>query len=210
MRKVFGIVTVQMLCTFVVLLAASYNEVFGLWVQQLWVQLTSLFVYLFSFIPLLCMGNLRKQVPINYLFLFIITFAMSFMIGAITAYVTVGSLLFSIGVLCVSVVSLCAAALVTPLSVKLVMYLLIGLVVGCICQLICLIALCASGYYNYWYILYGTFGMLISGILLFIDVIKIQILGKVAVDEYILGALLLYIDIIRMLLYILMLFAKAK
>jgi FtsH-binding integral membrane protein len=35
-------------------------------------------------------------------------------------------------------------------------------------------------------------------------------LGKVAVDEYILGALLLYIDIIRMLLYILLLFAKAK
>jgi len=209
-RKVFGIVTVQMLCTFFVLLAASSNYEFGLWVQQLWVQLTSLFVYLFSFIPLFCMGNLRKQVPLNYLFLFIITFSMAFLIGAITAYVTVKSLLFCIGVLCVSVVSLCGAALVTPLSAKLVMFLLVGLMVGCLLQLVALIALCVTGYYGYWWILYGTLGMAISGILLFIDVIKIQILGKVAVDEYILGALLLYIDIIRLLLYILMLFGKGK
>lgn len=35
-------------------------------------------------------------------------------------------------------------------------------------------------------------------------------MGKVAVDEYILGAMMLYIDIIRMLLYILMLFGKKK
>ena len=200
-----------MLCTFFVLIAASSNEEFGLWVQQLWVQLTSFFVYIFSFIPLFCFGNLRKQVPINYMFLFIITFAMSFMIGAITAYVTVQSLLFSIGILCVAVVSLCGAALVTPLSIKLVMYLIIGLIVGCFLQLICLIVLCATGYFNsYWYVLYGTFGMAIAGILLFIDVIKVQIMGKVAVDEYILGAMLLYLDIIRLLLYILLLFAKAK
>jgi len=80
-----------------------------------------------------------------YLFLFIITFSMAFMIGAITAYVTVKSLLFCIGVLCVSVVSLCGAALVTPLSAKLVMFLLIGLVVGCLLQLVALIALCFTG-----------------------------------------------------------------
>ena len=35
-------------------------------------------------------------------------------------------------------------------------------------------------------------------------------MGKVAVDEYIYGALLLYVDIIRLLLYILMIFGKGK
>jgi len=209
-RKVFGIVTFQMLLTFFILMAASYNNTFGLWVQQLWVQLTSLFVYLFSFIPLFCMGNLRKQVPVNFMILFVITVSFSFFFAALTAYITPASLLFCFGILSVSVVSLCAAALVTPITPKLVMFLLVGLFIGCFLQLFALIALCISGYYGYWYILYGTLGMAIAGILIFIDVIKIQIMGKVAVDEYILGALLLYIDIMRLLLYIIMIFAKAK
>ena len=75
----------------------------------------------------------------------------------------------------------------------------------------CVISLCFTGYWtNYYFILYGTLGCFISGILIFFDVVKIQMMGKVAVDEYILGAMMLYIDIIRMLLYILMLFGKKK
>jgi len=38
----------------------------------------------------------------------------------------------------------------------------------------------------------------------------IMLAGKYAMDEYIYCAILLYIDIMRLLLYILMLFGKAK
>ena len=157
------------------------------------------------------MGNLRKQVPVNYLLLFMITASMGIMLAPLCVYFTPDSVLFSIGILCAAVVSLCSAALVTPISIKLVIYLLIGLCVGVFLQRIAVICLVATGFYSsYWYVVYGILGMGIAGILLFIDVIKVQLLGKVAVDEYILGALLLYLDIIRLLLYILMIFGKGK
>lgn len=136
---------------------------------------------------------------------------MAVMIAALTYTLTPESVLLSIGVLVMATTSLCGGALVTPLSMKLVLYLLVGLVVGLFLEIILLICLIATGYMTTWmYLLYGVLGMMISGILLFIDVIKIQILGKVAVDEYILGAVLLYVDIIRLLLYILMIFGKGK
>lgn len=74
-----------------------------------------------------------------------------------------------------------------------------------------IITLCIYGYLStFLWTLYATLGMAISGICIFIDVVKIQMQGQRAVDEYILGALLLYVDIIRLLYYIIMLFGKRK
>ena len=210
-RKVFGIVSVQLLVTFACCLFASYNESFGDFCKQLWVQLMSLFGVIFTLLALFCIPRLRKEVPVNFIILFVFTGFESLAVSGLTAWLTPESVLISIGVLCIAVTSLCSAALVTPLSAKLVAFLLIGLLVGILLQLMIVMTMCIYGYLNtYMYMLYATLGCAISGLLIFIDVIKIQILGKVAVDEYVLGAVLLYIDIIRLLIYILMIFGKSK
>jgi len=68
-----------------------------------------------------------------------------------------------------------------------------------------------SGYISrgYW-ILYCTLGVLISAALIYFDLFIIMLAGKHAMDEYIYCAILLYVDIMRMLLYILMIFGKGK
>jgi len=68
-----------------------------------------------------------------------------------------------------------------------------------------------SGYISqgYW-ILYCTLGILIASALIYFDLFIIMLAGKYAMDEYIYCAILLYVDIMRLLLYILMLFGKGK
>jgi FtsH-binding integral membrane protein len=67
----------------------------------------------------------------------------------------------------------------------------------------------AGAFEGYW-ILYCTIGIIVSAGLIYLDVFIIMLAGKHAMDEYIYCALLLYIDIIRLLIYLLMLFGKGK
>lgn len=219
-RKVFGIVAVQLVITFASCLWSSFTATpyeynppatYGNFVNTLAVQLTALFVMLFTMIALLCVPRLRKQVPVNYILLFIFTMSEALAVSAWTAYLTPESVLIAIGVLMASVVTLAFAALTTPMTAKLARNLIIGLIIGVFIQFFVVMTMCIFDLFSsYWYMLYGTLGMAISGVLIFVDVMMIQIMGKVAVDEYIYGAMLLYIDIIRLLLYILMIFGKGK
>jgi len=57
---------------------------------------------------------------------------------------------------------------------------------------------------------YCVLGILIASGLIYIDLFIIMLAGKYAMDEYIYCAILLYVDIMRLLLYILMLLGKGK
>jgi FtsH-binding integral membrane protein len=60
------------------------------------------------------------------------------------------------------------------------------------------------------WILYCTIGVLLCCGLIYIDLFIVMLAGKYAMDEYIYCAILLYVDIMRLLLYILMIFGKKK
>lgn len=63
---------------------------------------------------------------------------------------------------------------------------------------------------NGMWIFYCILGILITSALIYFDLFIIMLAGKYAMDEYIYCALLLYVDIMRLLLYILMIFGKGK
>jgi len=99
-RKVLGIVAGQLIVTFVILIGASYSEGgFGDFCRSLGCFITSIFVYMFSIIALLCSKGLRHSVPFNYIVLLIFTLSLSFMVAGITAYLTPESVIMAIGVL---------------------------------------------------------------------------------------------------------------
>lgn len=60
------------------------------------------------------------------------------------------------------------------------------------------------------WILYCTLGVIIASGMIYFDLFIIMLAGKYAMDEYIYCAILLYVDIIRLLLYLLMIFGKGK
>ena len=160
---------------------------------------------------LLCSRNLRHSVPINYILLFMFTISMGFIFGGLTAYLTPGSVLLSIGVLVVTLLCIFATALCIPAKPAMFKGILIAIFAACFLQLIVCMTLIFSGFIaSGWWIFYCILGIIIASLLIYVDLFIIMLAGKYAMDEYIYCAILLYIDIMRLLLYILMLFGKGK
>lgn len=209
-RKVLGIVAAELLVTFVIVIGAAYSLDFGTFCASLGVQITSICVYMFSLIALLCSKGLRHSVPMNYVMLFIFTFSLAFMVAGITAYLTPGSVVLSIGVLFTVLSAMFMVFMCIPNKEKALMGLLIAMLAACMIQWIVMITLLFSGIGEGMWILYCTMGILICCGLIYFDLFIIMMAGKYAMDEYIYCSVLLYVDIIRMLLYLLMIFGKAK
>lgn len=209
-RKVLGIVAGQLVFTLGIAIWASVNYDFGIFCTSVGCQVTSIIVYIFSLIALMCSKGLRHSVPMNYVVLMIFTASMAFMIAGITAWLTVSSVLAAVGTLALVLTCLFGAALLIPAKPKVLMGIMIGVCAAVMIQLIVMISLCFSGYVEGMWILYCTLGVLISAALIYFDLFIIMLAGKYAMDEYIYCAILLYVDIIRMLLYLLMIFGKSK
>ena len=56
----------------------------------------------------------------------------------------------------------------------------------------------------------SVFGVVFYGAYVLIDLMYIIVPGALSFDDYILGALMLYIDLVRMLMHLLILLADAK
>ena len=59
-------------------------------------------------------------------------------------------------------------------------------------------------------IAYASIGIIASGIFVLVDLIIIMKPGAMDMDDYILGALNLYLDIVRMFIYLLMILGSKK
>ena len=128
-------------------------------------------------------------------------------VSAWTAQLTTESVLLSIGILCATLISLFLASLICPLVKFMILFFVIGLVVSVVMQIIFLSYLFSGGYISdSSLIVYGAMGMIGSGLYVMMDLILVLTPGAFDMDDYILGALMLYIDIIRAFLYILMIF----
>ena len=209
-RKVLGIVAFELFITFLITIGASVNQDFGAFCASLPVQLTSIFTYIFSIIELMCSRNLRHAVPMNYIVLTIFTLSMAFMIGGISYYLTPGSVRISIGVLMIVLASMFLVFMCIPNREKALMGLIVAMFAAMILQLTIMISLLFAGFVEGMWILYCSLGVFLCAGLIYFDLFIIMLAGKYAMDEYIYCSVLLYIDIIRMLLYLLMIFGKAK
>jgi hypothetical protein len=103
-----------------------------------------------------------------------------------------------------------AAALFTKVSARLFCNLIIGILVACVLQITFMIAMLIMGLNSWAIALCAVFGILITGIYILIDLVQIMTPNVISHDDYILGAINLYIDLVRMFIYILALLAKKK
>ena len=197
-----------MALTFSLTLFSSYDESFGRVMQSLTCMITSIVTALLLLIPLIIF---RKSVPVNYILLFAFTICESFMISALTAGLTIESVFLSEAVTVATLVGLFGGAIFCSSDVKLLVCLIIGLVVTLIAQSVAMITLACMGYIsNSWFVCYALCGAIGAGIYIMVDLLYIMIPGAMDLDDYIMGSLMLYVDIIRMFIYILALFGKGK
>ncbi|TMS06883.1 Protein lifeguard 3 [Larimichthys crocea] len=205
-RKVYLILTAQLAVTFSVVAVFTFVEPVKMFVIRYpgfyW---ASLVVYFVVYCILVCCKEPRRRFPWNIVLLGVFTIALSYMTGTISSYYETTAVFIAIGVtavVCIAVTIFCFQTKVDFTScggflcIASILLMIIGIVT----------AIVLSFQYVPWlHMLYAGIGAIIYTLFL---VYNTQLLiGNrelaISPEEYIYGALSLYIDIVHIFLFIL-------
>lgn len=206
-RKVYGILTAQLLFTVLICIIPMTSESFrDFQREQYWLLIVFAILPLFCSIALVCFRNVAKQVPYNYILLFAFTVAEAYIVSFICSFydpvVVLSAALITCGILAgLTAYACCTKTDFTYLGGFLMMALfgLIfwGFIVGVVRNDILIST-------------YSVLGAILYGFYLIYDT-QLIVGGKkyeLSIDDYIIGALMLYIDTIQIFLYILSLLGR--
>lgn len=202
-RKVYSILSIQLVITFGFVLIFTLNNDSKVWAaRNSWLLIVAMIGAFGSLITLACCGNVRRQFPLNFICLGVFTLAQSFMLGMVTAFYRTNIVWLAVlmtGAVCIG---LTIFAMQTKIDFTLysgVMFvaLIILSVVGLILMFVRIPIL---------HVIYAGFGALIFCIYLIIDTQMIvggNHKSQMSPEEYIFGAITLYTDIINIFMYLL-------
>jgi protein lifeguard len=204
-RKVYGILSAQLLITVGFVGLGFLPEVNKFMYQNIGLFYGAMFLNLMIILSMVCVPSLFRSVPTNYILLFIWTICEGYMVATVTSFNP-------------PEIVLMAAALTAAVSVGLTVYAwttktdftFLGgfLFVLTFVMFMWGILILIFGYFLY--TLYCLFGVLLFSIYLIFD--TQLILGRFGmqyeIDDYILAALNIYIDIIQLFLFILSLLRR--
>ncbi|KAF1382375.1 hypothetical protein PFLUV_G00143150 [Perca fluviatilis] len=205
-RKVYLILTAQLAVTFSVVAVFTFVEPVRLFVIRYpGIYWASFVVYFVVYCILVCCKEPRRRFPWNLVLLGVFTVALSYMSGTISSYYETKAVLLAMGItalVCIAVTIFCFQTKVDftscggLLCIASVVLMIIGIVT----------AIVLSFHYIPWlHMLYAAIGAIVYTLFL---VYNTQLLiGNrelaISPEEYIYGALSLYIDIVHIFLFIL-------
>jgi protein lifeguard len=195
-----------------------YNWIYD-W-DNVWLYFVLLIFLVIIEIAMICCRKVSRTVPLNYILLLLFTLCESYIVSWICIYYTVyydyelreyvvgsyDTVLMALGMTVAIVLAVTGYACTTKTDFTMKMG--IVWIIGMAFMLFCLFTI-------FWYnrileIVIGCIGTILFGIYLLIDTQLILGKGryKLNIDDYILGALVLYLDIIMIFLYILQIFGS--
>ncbi|EAR90207.1 inhibitor of apoptosis-promoting Bax1 protein (macronuclear) [Tetrahymena thermophila SB210] len=212
-RKVYLILGAQLLVTVLMTVGAMYSPGFTTFQQNnLWLLYTCIVVMFIVEIAILCFRNVARTVPTNYICLFIFTFCMSYLVSACCSVVKQQSDDGQKTVLIAAVMTLGVVVALTIYAFKTKTdFTLLGGFLFCFVMVLIIFGIfLAFAYSRTAYIVYCALGCLLYSLYLIYD--TQLIVGKkryaLEIDDYVIGALMLYIDIIGLFLEILRLLSS--
>ena len=201
-RKVYGILSAQLLLTsilsFIAMVSKSYQNFL---LNHLGLIYFFLFLIIVISFIIQCCSNLMQSVPQNYIILFLFTFAESYVISFICAFSNHKLVFMAAFMTFVMCLSLTLYAINTKSDFTTKGGLLFILCAGLI--LFSIFGLFTNN--KFFHILISTLGVILFGFYLIYDT-QLIIGNKselIEMDDYILGAFQLYLDIINIFLYLL-------
>ncbi|XP_008275410.1 protein lifeguard 3 [Stegastes partitus] len=205
-RKVYLILTAQLIVTFSVVAVFTFVDPVRLFVIRYpGIYWASLVVYFVVYCILICCKEPRRRFPWNLVLLGVFTLALSYMTGTISSYYDTKAVFLAMGItalVCIAVTIFCFQTKVDftscggLLCIAAVLLMIIGIVT----------AVVLSFQYVPWlHMLYAAIGAIVYTLFL---VYNTQLLiGNrelaISPEEYIYGALSLYVDIVHIFLFIL-------
>ncbi|CAH2039301.1 unnamed protein product, partial [Iphiclides podalirius] len=98
-RKVYAILMCQLLVTMAFITLFAYHRPMQIWVQKnpymFWIAFVTVLVCL---VVMACCGNVRRQAPMNFIFLGIFTLAESFLLGVTSSVYDSSAVMMAVGI----------------------------------------------------------------------------------------------------------------
>ena len=202
-RKVYSILSVQLIITFGFILIFTLNDDSKVWAaRNSWLLILALVGSIASLITLACCGNVRRQFPLNFICLGIFTLAQAFSLGIVTAFYRTNIVWLAVLMTAAVCIGLTIFAMQTKIDFTVysgVMF--VALIILSVCGLILMFVRIPI-----LHVIYSGFGALIFCVYLIIDTQMIVGGGhknEISPEEYIFGAITLYTDIINIFMYLL-------
>lgn len=207
-RKVLGILTTQLILTvllvFIVYSSPGFQEFLNI---NYWILYLCLAFYIVCVCILVCCKRPARKVPLNYILLFLTTFCLAFISAVITSQYDPYSVLMAVILTVTVTVALTLYAVFTKTDFTICYGLMFVLSITTIVVLIMI--LCSDNdssliYFYYWLC------VIVYGIYLVIDIQLIVGKGryKLCHEDYIVGALMIYVDIMALFLELLRIFGS--
>ncbi|KAI0988698.1 hypothetical protein GJ496_006725 [Pomphorhynchus laevis] len=202
-RKVFSILSVQLLATFGIVLIFTFVEPIKSYTRNhIWFYITSYIVFLVFYLILICVKSVARKFPLNFIFLGILTLTMGIMLGNVAAYHNTYTVILAMST------TVAVSFGMTLLSLQTKYDLTKKLYGPLFAALICLIMFGIFAIIFRSSILtavYGFIGALIFSLFIAVDV-QLIVGGRtiqISEEDYIFGALALYMDIVNLFIMLL-------
>ncbi|XP_070774586.1 protein lifeguard 1 [Enoplosus armatus] len=201
-RKVFSILTLQLLFTFSVVCVFTFSSVVKEAVQtNLWVYLSSFIIFLVVAVALNCCKSFSRRHPWNIVGLAVVTLSLSYMVGTIASFHNTTAVVITMGATMAISVAIIAFSAQTRFDFSIWYGVLLILVVDVI-----IFGIFCTFYYSFITdVAYGCLGALLYSLFLMIDcqLLMGTMSYRLDPEEYINAALMIYLDIVLIFLYLL-------
>ena len=207
-RKVYGIIFFQLLITTIVIYITMANElIMKFMFANVWPLYTSCVASIILVIILVC-GKITRIVPANYILLFILTGLEAIMVSYTTIYFEPVSVLACAGLTMIIVFGLTMYACFTKRDIT-----MMGGFLFCCSLILLFLGIIGIFFRSHFYQMFlNSIGVLLMSLYIIYDT-QLVIGNKqhlIDIDDYIYGALLIYLDIISLFLRILKLLGTKK
>jgi len=206
-RKVYGILSFQLSITVAFTALTFIPSVSQFFLTNIWLFWTCLGLSLFIVIPLICFRDLSRTVPINYILMTLWTICESVMVATCCSYYD-------------PQVVIMAGTLTAAVTISLTIYAFTTKTDFTFCGALLFVLICLMLFFGMFCFIFGralhTFycvlGVLVYSLYLIYD--TQLVMGKYGteyqIDDYIIAAIMIYIDIIHIFLYLLQLFGGKR
>ncbi|XP_028303133.1 fas apoptotic inhibitory molecule 2b [Gouania willdenowi] len=205
-RKVYAILSVQLLVTVAIICLFTFCEPVRFYIQtHPGLYMASYLMFFATYIALSCCGDLRRQFPYNVILLVLFTISMAFMMGFVSSFYNTKSVMLCLGItalVCLSITTFSFQSKVDVTSCQGVLFSL------CMVMLLCAITLSIVvpfGYVPWLHGIYAVLGAIVFTLFLAFD--TQMLLGNkryaISPEEYIFATLSLYLDIIYLFSFLL-------
>ena len=207
-RKVYSILSFELFITTIFVIISATSESYRDYVEDnIWLFIVCLVLAIVDLLVLFFVKDLHRKVPYNYILLFLFTLFESYTISCVTALYDPDVIAIAAGCTCGLTLALTLYAFLTKTDFTVLGGVLIAISMGLLVFGLIFIFIGDDDLYR---LIFCPIAIVCYGIYLVYDTQLIvgEKRHKIGYDDYVLGSVALYIDIVGLFLYILALFDK--